>query len=184
MVTKYQQSLWTFRKPLIVCGTLDSCTSWGHWASYPTVYLGYQAFWQTEQLRSASARVYHHNIPSLLEFPKAPTWDRFLFLVFINDLPDHVNIPTELYADDALLHHTFKRSTTALSVRGELQTAVLAAEQWALQWHGRFGHTKTKQLNIGQRQNLSLATVIEDHQIEEVVRHKHLGRSESRLLQI
>ena len=98
-----------------------------------------------------------------------------LFLVFINDLPDHVNIPTELYADDALLHHTFKRSTTALSVRGELQTAVLAAEQWALQWHGRFGHTKTKQLNIGQRQNLSLATVIEDHQIEEVVRHKHLG---------
>ena len=96
-----------------------------------------------------------------------------LFLVFINDLP--VNIPTELYADDALLHHTFKRSTTALSVRGELQTAVLAAEQWALQWHGRFGHTKTKQLNIGQRQNLSLATVIEDHLIEEVVRHKHLG---------
>ena len=92
-----------------------------------------------------------------------------LFLVFNNDLPDHVNIPTELYADDALLHHTFKRSTTALSVRGALQTAVLAAEQWALQWHGRFGHAKTKQLNIGQRQNLPLATVIEDHQIEEVV---------------
>ena len=68
-----------------------------------------------------------------------------------------------------------KRSTTALSVRGALQTAVLAAEQWALQWHGRFGHAKTKQLNIGQRQNLPLATVIEDHQIEEVVRHKHLG---------
>ena len=87
----------------------------------------------------------------------------------------NVNIPTELYADDALLHHTFKRSTTALSVRGALQTAVLAAEQWALQWHGRFGHAKTKQLNIGQRQNLPLATVIEDHQIEEVVHHKHLG---------
>ena len=52
---------------------------------------------------------------------------------------------------------------------------VLAAEQWALQWHGRFGHAKTKQLNIGQTQNLPLATVIEDHQIEEVVRHKHLG---------
>ena len=57
----------------------------------------------------------------------------------------------------------------------KVQTAVLAAEQWALQWHGRFGHAKTKQLNIGQRQNLSLATVTEDHQIEEVVRHKHLG---------
>ena len=88
-----------------------------------------------------------------------------LFLVFINDLPDH---------DDALLHHTFKRSTTALSVRGALQTAVLAAEQGALQWHGRFGHAKTKQLNIGQRKDLPLATVIEVHQIEEVVRHKHL----------
>ena len=70
-----------------------------------------------------------------------------LFLVFIHDLPDHVNIPTEFYADDALLHHT-----TALSVKGALQIAVLAAEQWALQWHGRFGQAKTKQLNIEQRQ--------------------------------
>ena len=106
--------------------------------------------------------------------PRLPPGTSFVF-GFINDLPDHVNIPTELYADDALLHHTFKRSTTALSVIGALQTAVLAAEQWALQWHGRFGHAKTKQLIIGQRQNLPLATVIEDHQIEEVVRHKHLG---------
>ena len=101
---------------------------------------------------------------------------RFCFWFFnINDFPDHVNIPTELYADDDLLHHTFKRSTTALSVRGALQTAVLAAEQWALQCHGRFTHAKTKQLNIGQRQNLPHATVIKDHQTEEVVRHKHLG---------
>ena len=106
--------------------------------------------------------------------PRFPPGTGFV-LVFINDLPDHVHIPTELYADDALLHHTFKRSTTALSARGALQTAVLAAEQWALQWQGRFAHAKTKQLNLGQTQNLPLATTgIEDYQTEEVVRHKHL----------
>ena len=32
-----------------------------------------------KKLRFASARVYHHNIPSLPEFPKAPTWDQFCF---------------------------------------------------------------------------------------------------------
>ena len=98
-----------------------------------------------------------------------------LFLVFINDLPSHVNIPTELYADDALLHQSLKRIATATLATDTLQVAVNAAEQWALQWHGRFGHTKTKLLNIGQKKNHPITIVIDDHPIEAVPQHKHLG---------
>ena len=35
---------------------------------------------------SRLARVYHHNIPSLPEFPKAPTWDRFCFWFLGHDV--------------------------------------------------------------------------------------------------
>ena len=90
-----------------------------------------------------------------------------LFLVFINDLPSHVQIPTELYADDALLHQSFQRSTPVLSATTTIQLAVNAAEQWALQWHGRFGHAKTKQLSIGYKEHRPLTIDIDDHAIIE-----------------
>ena len=95
------------------------------------------------------------------------------FLVFIDDLAYHVSIFTDLYADDALLQKSYKRCTTAQPTTDTLQTAVNAAEQGAPQWHGRFGHAKTKQLNIEQTHKLPLAVDIKDHQIEEVARHKH-----------
>lgn len=100
-----------------------------------------------------------------------------LFLVFINDLPSHVGIPTELYADDAVLHHQTKSSDiTSLE---PLQTAVSHAEQWALSWNGRFGHAKTKLLVIRARNQqpaiLPSSVLIEESPIEVVVSHRHLG---------
>ena len=95
-----------------------------------------------------------------------------LFLVFINDLPSHVHLPTELYADDALIHETLTRNTTATNTT-TLQGAVNDAEQWALSWNGRFGHEKTKLLNIGKTRDTPL--VIDSHPIEAVALHKHLG---------
>ena len=62
--------------------------------------------------------------------------------------PSHVHLPTELYADDALIHETLTRNTAATNTTA-LQGAVNDAEQWALSWNGRFGHEKTKLLNIG-----------------------------------
>ena len=69
-----------------------------------------------------------------------------LFLVFINDLPQSVGVPMELFADDALLNFQCSLSDP-LSSR-DLQSAIEQAESWALSWHGRFGHSKTKILRV------------------------------------
>ena len=105
------------------------------------------------------------NIPSLPEFPKVPTWDRFCFwflsMTYQTTLTSSLTFTLKIHCQ-APPHYL---------PRGAFQTA---AQRWVLQWHGRFGHANTKQFNIGNTQSLFLATVIEGHQIEGV-RHKHLG---------
>lgn len=92
-----------------------------------------------------------------------------LFLVFINDLPTAMDISTEMYADDALLH----RSSSCLAT---LQPAITAAETWALSWHGQFGHAKTKLLLINEpAPSLHPVPFIESQEIDVVSTHKHLG---------
>ena len=68
-----------------------------------------------------------------------------LFLAFINDLPATIPSPSELYADDALLH----QHCSAYSFLERLQQSITSAESWELSWHGRFGHRKTVALPIG-----------------------------------
>ena len=65
-----------------------------------------------------------------------------LFLIFINDLPTSVASPTELYADDALIHDV-KTSTERLQI--SLDTSMT----WAKSWRGTFSPAKTVSLYIG-----------------------------------
>ena len=54
-----------------------------------------------------------------------------MFLIFINDLPEHVCIPSKLYADDALLHHEQLVGSIDPLHHNAIQDTVLGAEAWA-----------------------------------------------------
>ena len=77
-----------------------------------------------------------------------------LFLVFINDLPESVNIGNELFAD-MLLHKEYRASEAELHHQAEdLQAAITNAEIWASSWGGKFSHKKAGALPLASRQKI------------------------------
>ena len=97
--------------------------------------------------------------------------------LFINDLPQIVDLTTELFADDARIHKCNVKLTDN-SIRS-LQEAVDSPAEWATSWHGRFGSDKTKALPLTRVTSLSTELVgkltILGKTIEVTQLHKHLG---------
>ena len=96
-------------------------------------------------------------------------------MIFINDLPKSVGIPTELFADDALLHQASYPSSHL-----DLQEAIENAESWALSSHRKFGHPKAKVLRISPSRactsELKHQSFFMDNNLLSVVsNHRHLG---------
>ena len=98
-----------------------------------------------------------------------------LFIVFINSLTDKTAIPTEIYADDTTLHHEHEKTSSCSSYL-ELQDAINCTEEWAVSWHGKFGHSKTRMLSTDQALLLeALTPTIDGQPIKLVDNHRHLG---------
>ena len=54
-----------------------------------------------------------------------------------------------VYADDTALHQQHQKTPNCESYL-ELQHAITRTEEWALIWHGQFGHSKTKILTTNE----------------------------------
>ena len=86
-----------------------------------------------------------------------------LFLAFLNDLPDACCSPTEIYADDNLLHLIIpKNDHNALAT---LRASVTNVACWANSWRGRLSQSKTVMLPIG---NTARKTCLENNVIMEM----------------
>ena len=94
----------------------------------------------------------------------------------MNDLPDACCSPTEIYADDTLLHLIIpKNDHTSLAT---LQASVTNAACWANSWRGRFSPRKTVLLPIGKTAReayLENNVIMENEVINVAVSHKHCG---------
>ena len=84
-----------------------------------------------------------------------------------------MNIPTELFADDALLPYQADKDDS-LTSSAVIQAAVSDAEAWALSWKGKFSHFNTKLLTI-ENSNTFPQPTIDGKLIEIVDTHCHLG---------
>ena len=51
--------------------------------------------------------------------------DALLFLIYVNDLPENLSVPTLMYADDVTIWSTSPP---------QLQASIDAAKRWSLDW--------------------------------------------------
>ena len=147
------------------CGLQPNALRWlGHYLSNRSI-----------TVRAGSTLSTPHHITAGV--PQGSHLGPILFTVFINDLPSTVPSPSELYADDALLHQVISR-TNPSDDAAVLQASLLAASSWATCWHGRFSAEKTILMEIKSSSAAStpVSSMILDNKILTLnTEHKHLG---------
>ena len=98
-----------------------------------------------------------------------------LFIVFINNLPSTVRIPTEIYADDTTLHHEHSKLPSC-STYPALQEAIDCTEEWAESCNGKFGHAKMRILSTNKDIMLEAFTpTMEGQAVTVTDNHRHLA---------
>ena len=57
-----------------------------------------------------------------LVFPRAPFWDLFMFLLYINDLPDvAVHSTARLFADDCIVYRPIRNNDDTILLQNDLK---------------------------------------------------------------
>ena len=98
----------------------------------------------------------------------------FLIFIFINDMPLHLQ--TDMYADDTITHTAGK---TLEVVEPKLQFSAGDFNTWCIDNNMEVHYGKTHSFVVGLKHmtsvNESISITINEHNIESVNTHKHLG---------
>lgn len=106
--------------------------------------------------------------------PQGSILGPLLFLIYINDIVEDIHSTIRLFADDTSLYITVENPIIA----AEHPNADLAKiNLWATKWLVTFNPTKTESIIFSRKQNKPYHPPInmDQHQINQVNSHKHLG---------
>ena len=99
-----------------------------------------------------------------------------LFLIFINDMPLHLDADIDLYADDTINHCAGKTTDV---IEPKLQVSTCDFNTWCTDNNMGVHYGKTHAFVAGSKHmtsaNRSIAVSIHEHTIESVSSQKHLG---------
>ena len=87
-----------------------------------------------------------HRVPVTSGVPQGSVLGPVLFVLYINDLPAHVNCGTKMFADDTKIY----RQVSSIEDCKALQKDLQGLESWANTWQMQFHPNKCKVLRIGK----------------------------------
>ena len=104
--------------------------------------------------------------------PQGSVLGPFLFLLYINDLPQNIQSQVRLFADDTAVHLTVTSSEDANTLQADLDTL----QEWKSTWDMEFNPSKCQVLHITRsRQPLQSQYTLQGQFLESVDSAKYLG---------
>ena len=113
------------------------------------------------------------SVPTTSGVPQGTVLGLLLFLLYINDLPDDLESPVRLFADDTLLYATIANDEDTFDLQDDLQRL----EIWQQKWQMEFNPSKCKIMCITTKRNPppKRQYVFCGKVLEEVEAHSYLG---------
>ena len=108
--------------------------------------------------------------------PQGSVLGPFLFIVYINDLPEVVSSDLYMFADDTKLYRTITSELDCDILQQDLNNVM----DWGRKWLTNFNLHKCKSLSFGIQVKIKniysmLSNTAEDHHLERVEEERDLG---------
>ena len=89
--------------------------------------------------------------PVISDVPQGSVLGPFLFLIFINDMPECVASECRLFADDNIIYWTFKSDDEADTLQKDLE----ALEKWEKYWRISFSPSNCNIIHVSRKKQPS-----------------------------
>ena len=113
-------------------------------------------------------------VPVTSGIPQGSVLGPILFVIFINDLPEVINVCFKMFADDSKMYGR----VTTIDQAGLVQDSINNAVKWAEDWQMFFNYNKCKHLHIGNHDlnfEYFMSTDSESFKVQNVNSENDLG---------